>query len=402
LEQFLNIAILGGADADLTDEEEDYVFTDSGMYYIPCLDGDKGLEVLQNYCNGLPMHDQPEIFGMHSNADVVYRHQQGSQILNLALKVRGGSSGLGGSSEQPKEELAEDADRRIAAQLLEDIPPTIASAEVNPALLVPEPGTALISCMASFLLHEMNRFGKLLLHIRESLTNVQGALSGLLVMSQELDTVSACLRQNSVPHVWHALAYPSRKSLGNWVVDLQQRVSFIRAWSTMISHPPCFWLSYFFFPQGFLTGVLQSFSRRHGLSIDTLVFKHKVRSEVCDASEIYSGPEEGVYTFGPFMEGGRWDIHSQQIEDCRPGEMFSSMPVIHFLPVGERDYIEDLDAEGGLLRYACPLYKTTARAGELSTTGQSTNFVCSVLLPTTVSPNSWVLKGVALICALDE
>eukprot|EP00746_Dinoflagellata_sp_MGD_P126903 gnl/MRDRNA2_/MRDRNA2_61620_c0_seq1.p1 gnl/MRDRNA2_/MRDRNA2_61620_c0~~gnl/MRDRNA2_/MRDRNA2_61620_c0_seq1.p1 ORF type:complete len:1770 (+),score=338.45 gnl/MRDRNA2_/MRDRNA2_61620_c0_seq1:296-5311(+) len=402
LEQFLNIAILGGADADLTDEEEDYVFTDSGAYYIPCLDGEKGLEVLQNYCNGLPMHDQPEIFGMHSNADVVYRHQQGSQILNLALKVRGGGTLAGSSEKSSKEDSVEDADRRIGAQLLEDIPDPISKETVNQALLVRDPQTALISCMASFLLHEIDRFNKLLVQIRESLMHVQGALSGLLTMTQELDTVSASLRQNTVPQIWHTLAYPSRKALGNWVHDLQQRVSFIGSWSTMTCHPPCFWLSYFFFPQGFLTGVLQSFSRRHGMPIDSLVFKHKVRSEVCDASEIYSGPEEGVYTCGPFMEGGRWDIHSQQIEDCRPGEMFSSMPVIHFLPVGEVDYIEDLQAEGNLLRYACPVYKTTARAGELSTTGQSTNFVCSVLLPTTVSPNSWVLKGVALICALDE
>lgn len=54
--------------------------------------------------------------------------------------------------------------------------------------------------------------------------------------------------------------------------------------------------------------------------------------------------------------------------------------------------------------YDCPLYKTSTRAGVLSTTGQSTNYVLSVSLPIAPGSNedTWVLQGVALLCMLND
>ena len=40
--------------------------------------------------------------------------------------------------------------------------------------------------------------------------------------------------------------------------------------------PLSYWMSGFYFPQGFLTGVLQTHARQYKIPIDTLSFKFKV------------------------------------------------------------------------------------------------------------------------------
>ena len=112
------------------------------------------------------------------------------------------------------------------------------------------------------------------------------------------------------------------------------------------------------------------------------------------AEEIKKPPEEGCYIHGLYIEGARWDFNKFLLTESRPKELYTDMPCILLVPTSNRKV-----PTSGI--YNCPVYKTLTRAGTLSTTGHSTNFVFTVELPTDMSEEHWVIRAVAMLCALD-
>lgn len=250
----------------------------------------------------------------------------------------------------------------------------------------------LIPSLSTVLLQEVEKFNRLLKKMNRSLIDIDLAIQGFIVMGDELDSMYLQIQNNRVPLNWSKVGYPCLKPLSSWFKDFLQRVEFMRFWLNN-GNPSSYWLPGMFFPQGFMTGVLQTHARQYKIAIDKLSFAFEIQ-EAEGPEDIEVKPEDGVYVYGTFIDGARWDRDTQRIADQYPAKMTETMPVVWFQP--KEDYKPEPDD------YLAPLYKTSLRAGVLSTTGQSTNFVVHVSIPSSENPSVWVCRAAAMLCMLND
>ncbi|XP_049884905.1 dynein axonemal heavy chain 6 [Pectinophora gossypiella] len=383
--------------------EEDYAYSNSGIYYCP---REKRIDAYREYVDSLPVIEDPEVFGMHDNANIAFENKETNSLVQTIVEVQPRMSG-GGSGDTPEQIVW-----RVCDQTRVTVPHKIDKSLINRDLLIPDDMGQLHS-LTTVLIHETDRFNTLLGIIHSSLNELQKAIKGIVVMSEAIEDVFTAFINNRVPAMWHKKGYNSLKSLGSWIHDLVLRIDFIEKWLVEGGQPSS-WVSGLFFPQGLLTGSLQSYARRYHVPIDALMFDFTPISMILLQEDVYkynkrktkdddkepnvygtlAVPEDGVNIHGLFIDAGRWDMGSNMLVDALPGQMNPPLPVIWFRPV--------LELPSPDPRYNAPLYKTSERAGILSTTGHSTNFVLPVLLNTVKPSDFWIIRGTALLTMITD
>ncbi|KAK5599306.1 Dynein heavy chain 3, axonemal [Crenichthys baileyi] len=357
-------------------EQDCYHLCEGDGYYVPA---HGPYQMYVNYIRSLPICADPCVFGLHSNADITKDNQETNQLLEGILLTLPRQSGGGAKSPQEVvEELSEDILSKLRAdfdiQVVMDKYPVMYEESMNTVLR-----------------QEVIRFNRLTEVVRDSLANICKALKGQIVMSSELENVFNSMLVGKVPAMWAAKSYPSLKPLGSYVTDLLSRLQFLQNWIDD-GPPSVFWLSGFYFTQSFLTGVSQNFARKYTIPIDYIGFEFEVTKEETHMEE---KPKDGAYVRGLFLEGARWDRQNMVIGESSPKILFDSLPIIKLKP-GEMDKFQHENI------YLCPVYKTSARRGTLSTTGHSTNYVLSIELPSDKPQKHWINRGVACLCQLDD
>lgn len=244
---------------------------------------------------------------------------------------------------------------------------------------------------------EVQKYNSLLNCIRHSLKLLEQALSGQIVMSLETEAIFNSILKNEVPDSWLKVSYPSLCTLRGYLKNLKSRVEFFKNWVKKGSSPDQFWLGGFFFPQSFLTSILQNFARSKGsgVTVEQVEFSFQPLKNGFQESEYQ---DRGVIVNGIHIECARWDLEKGLLTESKRIVHRELLPPMLVEPVLKSQVKEDEEYH----YFNCPIYQTEERKGDILPTGHSTNYVFDVRLPSDKSDNHWIRRGVAGILNLKD
>lgn len=316
-----------------------YQYSASGIYRCPMVDK---VEDFQVYAAQLPVNDEPDIFGMHVNANLVFERKETQFFCNTILSALPGSTSGDGDGALSSDDQVLMTIEKISQVLAEKI----YTDDAFPALLeLDKKGR--VPSLTTVLFQETDRFNNFLRIIHECLGTLKKAIKGTVVMSESLEAVFFSLLHDKVPSMWSAKGFLSTKSLGYWVTDFEYRIDYLQNW-VLNGLPRSSWISGLYFPQSFLTGTLQMHARKHNLPIDSLLIDYEIFSETVLQSEVYKehvqggeadaafgslkNPFTGIYIHGLFIEAGRWNAIEGGLCDSLPAKLLEPLPVVWVKP----------------------------------------------------------------------
>ncbi|XP_029675665.1 LOW QUALITY PROTEIN: dynein heavy chain 8, axonemal-like [Formica exsecta] len=313
--------------------------------------------------------DPPQVYGLHPNADITYQSNTTQTILDTIISVQPKEAGAVGA------ESREVVVTRQAKEMLEKVPALYDMFQVKDRLRAMNHAAP----MNIFLKQEIDRIQVVIKLVRVTLKDLLLAIEGVIIMNEELRDALDNIYDAKIPRIWKARSWEST-SLGFWFTELLERNQQFSTW-LQSGRPAKFWMTGFFNPQGFLTAMKQEITRAHKWALDNVTLHNEVLRNI--AEEIKAPPPEGVYVYGLFLEGAGWDRRNSRLCESSNKVLYVLMPVIHIF------VLHNVPDKSPKL-YQCPVYKKPQRTYIL--------LITPLWLQTIKSPDSWILRGVALLC----
>ncbi|RHY19216.1 hypothetical protein DYB25_002385 [Aphanomyces astaci] len=356
--------------------------------------------------------ENPMLFGLHPNAEIGYLTSTCETLCYAIVSIGGGGGGSGGGGMDKTSMLKasiDDFEARTPEFFsmldLQDIAAPRLTADHGPFVVVA--------------MQECDRMNVLLDELRKSLADLKKGLNGQLNMSQSMEDLATAIGLNEVPGrnpfsqcKWERKAWPSKKTLSGWFVDMIKRHQQLQTWSVDFVTPFALWLPGLFNPTAYTTACLQVTSRRKMMPLNKMTVEtHMTTFAGVEAANYY--PDDGVFVYGLFIEGARWSTLDEitnrykvgtspttecggVIMDSNPKELLWMMPVVYVKAVETKPLWEPTSV--GYLRhdplmYECPVYLTRFRGP---------TYVLLATLPTDCGREKWVLRGVAVLFQDDN
>ncbi|KAF1318062.1 Dynein heavy chain, partial [Globisporangium splendens] len=322
-------------------------------YRIPVADN---IDDYRNFLHNFPEVDSPEIFGLHPNADLTYRVKEANSLLGTLGDTQ--PKGGGGSSGISREDVVCEKAKELLDRLPEDYIEDDYKAKINKlgGLTIP---------LNIFLFQEIQRLQRVISKVRSMLEQLQMAIRGEVVMTEEPSWTLDAIFDAKVPPSWLRTSVGDEFSwilptLGLWFSSLISRDEQSRTWLNT-RRPNCFWLTGFFNPQGMLTAMKQEVTRKHSKTdkwaLDDVVYHTEV-TQFERPEQVRTPPAEGVYIYGLFMEGATWSKQDGTIAESEPKKLFTSLPVLHINSMSkELELKSRKELYGSAGPFECPCYK---------------------------------------------
>ena len=335
---------------------------------------------LSNYTNmidSLPHVNSPEIFGLHSNAEIGYFTNTTSDLLRNLVTMQ-----YNGVSESSllvnKDTYVGNVAKDIRSKLPElfDIPLISKSLpEKTPTQVV--------------LLQELERFNLLVEVMKISLGQLHQALMGEVGMSNELEGLYKSILLGLVPIEWRKLSPETQMNLANWILHFKRRHEQYIAW--VKEEPVVMWLSGLHVPESYLKALMQTACRKNGWSLDKTTLFTKV-TKYTDTKSVTNAerPNSGCFVSGLFMEGASWDLEKQALVKQDPKQLITELPIIQIVPVeSHRLRLQNI--------FKTPVYVTQERCNKMGV-----GLVFEADLTSTQHSSHWILQGACVVLNKDS
>ncbi|KAA8578186.1 hypothetical protein FQN60_016026 [Etheostoma spectabile] len=134
--------------------------------------------------------------------------------------------------------------QNMAQDMLGKLPPNYVPHEVKARLLK----MGALNPMNIFLRQEVDRMQRIISVVRTSLTDLNLAIDGTIIMSENLRDALDNIFDARVPNLWKKISWES-STLGFWFTELLERNKQFRSW-VFEGRPKTFWMTGFFNPRG--------------------------------------------------------------------------------------------------------------------------------------------------------
>ena len=138
---------------------DSYRLSKLDIYYAP---SEGPIEDTMNYIDSLPLDEDPEVFGLHPNANIVYEKKTVAEFSDTILMMQPRVAGAAGA--KTPDELAQDLSRDILSRL----PPSLDTEKAHPNTF-PVTDNGQPGSLGVFVAQEIDRFNVLLKVMRHTL-----------------------------------------------------------------------------------------------------------------------------------------------------------------------------------------------------------------------------------------